>query len=58
MQSVLIGGTSLIIGILILIFGVLADLMAANRRLTEEALYRLKRLELERTTDATEGDRA
>ncbi len=57
-QSVLIGGTSLIIGILILIFGVLADLMAANRRLTEEALYRLKRLELEKSTSASEDDRA
>lgn len=48
LQSVFIGGTSLIIGILILIFGVLADLMAANRRLTEETLYRLKRLEFDR----------
>ena len=48
LQSVFIGGTSLIIGILILIFGLLADLIAANRRLTEETLYRLKRLDLER----------
>lgn len=47
LQSVFIGGTSLIIGILILMFGVLADLIAANRRLTEETLYRIKRLELQ-----------
>jgi glycosyltransferase involved in cell wall biosynthesis len=46
-QSVLIGGTSLIVGILVLIFGLLADLIAANRRLSEEALYRLRRLELQ-----------
>ena len=51
LQSVFIGGTSLIIGILILIFGLLADLIAANRRLTEETLYRLKRVEFERRFD-------
>ncbi|HRE25108.1 MAG TPA: glycosyltransferase family 2 protein [Anaerolineales bacterium] len=51
LQSVFIGGTSLIIGILILMFGVLADLIAANRRLTEETLYRIKRLELSRDRD-------
>ncbi len=51
LQSVFIGGTSLIIGILILIFGLLADLIAANRRLTEETLYRLKRVEFERRLD-------
>lgn len=45
-QSVLIGGVSLIIGFVIFLFGVLADLVAANRRLTEETLYRLKRMEL------------
>lgn len=54
-QSVFIGGTSLIIGILILIFGLLADLIAANRRLTEETLYRLKRLELDQVD--VEGNR-
>lgn len=54
LQSVFIGGTSLIIGILILIFGVLADLIAANRRLSEEALYRLKRLELDLKQTETE----
>jgi hypothetical protein len=56
LQSVFIGGTSLIIGILILIFGLLADLIAANRRLTEETLYRLKRLDLERRLDADQNE--
>lgn len=55
LQSVFIGGTSLIIGILILIFGLLADLIAANRRLTEETLYRLKRVEFERRFDWSEN---
>ncbi len=58
LQSVFIGGTSLIIGILILIFGLLADLIAANRRLTEETLYRLKRVELERRLDLSTNDLA
>lgn len=43
MQSLFIGGTSVVIGILIVILGVLADLSAANRKLTEEILYRLKK---------------
>ena len=45
-QSVMIGGTSLTLGFLIFVLGVLADLIAANRQLTEETLYRIKRLEL------------
>jgi glycosyltransferase involved in cell wall biosynthesis len=46
-QSILIGSTSLILGFLIFLFGVLAELTAANRQLLEETLYRLKRLELQ-----------
>ena len=46
-QSVMIGGTSLTLGFLIFVLGVIADLIAANRRLMEETLYRVKRLELE-----------
>jgi glycosyltransferase involved in cell wall biosynthesis len=45
-QSLTIGGTLLILGLLLFILGVLADLIATNRRLTEEALYRLRKLEL------------
>ena len=47
LQSVFIGGTSLIIGFLIFLFGILADLIGANRTLLEETLYRLKRIEIE-----------
>jgi glycosyltransferase involved in cell wall biosynthesis len=46
LQSVVIGSTALILGLLLFVLGVLADLIAANRRLTEEALYRLRKLEL------------
>ena len=45
-QSVAIGGTSLTIGFLLIILGIIADLIATNRLLVEEMLYRLKRQEL------------
>jgi glycosyltransferase involved in cell wall biosynthesis len=45
-QSLVIGGTLLTLGFLLFILGVLADLIASNRRLTEEALYRLRKLEI------------
>ncbi len=45
-QSVIIGGTSLTLSFLIFVLGVIADLIAANRRLTEETLYRIKQLKM------------
>jgi hypothetical protein len=45
-QSLIIGGTLLTVGLLLFVLGVLADLIAANRRLTEETLYRLRKLEV------------
>ncbi len=45
-QSVVIGGTSLTIGFLLIVLGIIADLIAANRMLIEENLYRIKRREL------------
>jgi uncharacterized membrane protein YgdD (TMEM256/DUF423 family) len=41
-QSVTVGGTSLIIGFLLIILGIIGDLIATNRALTEETLYRIK----------------
>ena len=43
-QSVVIGGTLLMLGFLIFLFGVLADLVAVNRQLLEENLYHIKML--------------
>ncbi len=43
-QSVVIGSMLLTLGLLIFLFGVLADLVALNRRLLEENLYRMKLL--------------
>ncbi len=45
-QSLVIGGTLLTLGLMLFVFGLLADLVAANRRLTEEVLYRLRKLEM------------
>ncbi len=45
-QSLVIGGTLLTLGLLLFVLGVLADLVTANRRLTEETLYRLRKLEM------------
>lgn len=54
-QSVIIGGVALLLGFLIFLFGILADLVAGTRRLTEEALYRIRRLELECRGREAEG---
>lgn len=50
-QSVVLGGTALSVGFFIFLFGVLADLVAANRALMEDVLYRVKRLDLAKRTD-------
>jgi hypothetical protein len=53
-QSVIIGATALILGFLIFLFGVLADLIGSNRRLLEEMLYRVKRLQADRRAGASD----
>jgi glycosyltransferase involved in cell wall biosynthesis len=45
-QSLLVGVGCLIVGFQIMLNGLLADLIAANRRLLEDALYRLRRAEV------------
>jgi glycosyltransferase involved in cell wall biosynthesis len=47
-QSVFIGGTLLIVGFLIVVVGILADISATQRALLEEILYRQRKAELER----------
>jgi glycosyltransferase involved in cell wall biosynthesis len=55
LQSLTIGSGLLVLGGLILIFGILADIAGKHRQLTQEALYRLKKLELkERKSAETE----
>lgn len=46
-QSVTIGSGLFIIGILIFLVGIQADIAAKHRQLTQETLYRLKKMELQ-----------
>jgi len=47
-QSVTIGSGLLLIGILILLFGVQADISAKHRKLSEQLLYHMRKRELDR----------
>lgn len=47
-QSVAIGVGLLVVGVLIALFGLQADIAGKHRQLTEETLYRLKKMELDR----------
>jgi glycosyltransferase involved in cell wall biosynthesis len=47
-QSVTIGTGLVILGALIFVLGILGDIAGKHRQLTQEALFRLKKLELER----------
>lgn len=46
-QSVILSAVLLIMGFQILLIGLLADLIGFNRKILEESLYRLRRLELD-----------
>jgi glycosyltransferase involved in cell wall biosynthesis len=48
LQSLTVGTGLLLVGILILLFGIQADISGKHRQLTQEALYRLKKMELEK----------
>jgi glycosyltransferase involved in cell wall biosynthesis len=47
LQSLILSAVLLIVGFQIYLFGVLADLIASNRKMLEDQNYRVKRLELE-----------
>lgn len=51
-QSITIGTGLFIVGGLIFILGILADIIGKHRQLTQETLYRLKKLELEQSQGA------
>ncbi len=46
-QSLILASVFIIIGFQVLIIGIVSDLIAANRRLNEETLYRVKKIELQ-----------
>jgi hypothetical protein len=45
-QSLTIGTGLLLVGVITLLFGIQADIASKHRQLTQETLYRLKKLEL------------
>jgi len=58
-QSVILASALLIVGFQVLLIGLVADLIAFNRKILEEVLYRLRSMELEqieRTPHRTPGD--
>ena len=46
-QSLTIGTGLLVVGVVMLLFGIQADITGKHRQLTQEVLYRLKKMELE-----------
>jgi hypothetical protein len=50
-QSLILSAVLLIVGFQILLIGLLADLIGFNRKILEEVLYRMKRLELRERED-------
>ncbi|EPX78818.1 glycosyltransferase family 2 protein [Salipiger mucosus] len=55
-QSLVLGGVLLLAGYFTLAIALLSDTIATNRRLTEEALIRLRRIEADRAPHATDAD--
>jgi glycosyltransferase involved in cell wall biosynthesis len=55
-QSLILSAVLLIVGFQILLIGLLADLVGFNRKILEEVLYRVRRLELEEEEGETERE--
>jgi glycosyltransferase involved in cell wall biosynthesis len=55
-QSLIFSAALLLVGLLIFIFGLLADIIGNNRKLIEMALYRIKRIELENAERTKDED--
>lgn len=45
LQSLILGAVFLIVGVFVICIGIVADLLSINRKLHEETLYRIKKLE-------------
>ena len=56
LQSLLFAGVFLIVGVQVLLIGLLADVISANRKLLEDLLYRVRSLELPDGDDADDAD--
>jgi hypothetical protein len=51
LQSLVYAAVLLIVGFQVLLIGLLADVISANRKLLEDLLYRVRRMELPETDD-------
>ena len=54
-QSVVLSGTLLVVGVLIIVIGFIAYLISVNREISEDILARVKRLEIEALHDKKKG---
>lgn len=55
-QSLILAAILLIVGFQVCLIGLLADLVGFNRRLLEEVMYRVRRLELQESREQDGGD--
>lgn len=56
-QSIILGGVFILLGFIIILFGVAGDLIAVNRRLNEETLYYIRQIALfQKTTEKDKSD--
>jgi hypothetical protein len=53
-QSLILAAVFLIVGFITFLIGVIADLVSFNRKILEEVLFRLRRLEAEKSGDDEE----
>jgi len=55
-QSLVVSAVLMIVGFQIALIGLVADVISGNRKLLEDLLYRVRRMELAATADGTRGD--
>jgi hypothetical protein len=55
-QSLVVSSILIIIGFLLLMLGLIADIISFNRRLIEDVLYRVKKIELDLKSDHENTD--
>jgi glycosyltransferase involved in cell wall biosynthesis len=55
-QSLIVSAVLMIVGFQIALIGLVADVISGNRKLIEDLLYRVRRMELAATADPTRGD--
>jgi glycosyltransferase involved in cell wall biosynthesis len=54
-QSLILSAILMIVGFQVMVIGLVADLIAANRRLNEDILYRVRKMELARQESSSAG---